>query len=129
VTLENEYFFRSILTTVVVNSTQSYVWTKITNPNFKNRKYYKLVITFCLWFWAITTIYFRSFKWCQLSLLSLPQPNKIDNFTILVETECLICWVYLYEKKICKTFSWEKADCKMLVKFSPEQSLSSPPDR
>jgi len=50
--------------------------------------YCKLVMTFCLWFCAITAIYFRYFRWHQLNLLllipslllSLPKPNKIYHF-------------------------------------------------
>ena len=57
--------------------------------------YCKLVINFCLWFCAITAVYFRSFRWCKLSLMSLicsillsfPKPNKI--YTILTETDLM----------------------------------------
>jgi len=61
----------------------------ISDPDYIGR-YCKLVMTFCLWFCAITAIYFRSFRWCQLNLpsllhsvlLSLPLPNK----TVLYNT-------------------------------------------
>jgi len=56
--------------------------------NFFQYSYCKLVMTFCLWFCVKTAVYFRSFRWHQLSLaslihgvlLSLPQPNKINHF-------------------------------------------------
>jgi len=65
-------------------------------------------MTFSFWFCAKTVVYFRSFRWHQLSLallihsvlLLLSQPNKIPFYTILtgtgravVESTFTIIWI------------------------------------
>jgi len=60
------------------------------------------MMTVCLWLCAITAVFFRSFRWFQLSLallihsilLSLSWPNKIDHFIQYWRRQK--CWVYLY---------------------------------
>ncbi len=75
--------------------------------------YCKLVMTESLWFSEISALYFSSSEWRQLCLallihrvlLSLPQPNKTDHFTMTYGDRETICWVYLYNiLKQCQLF-------------------------
>ncbi len=90
--------------------------------------YCKLVMAICFWFCAITAIYFRRYKWRQLSfalfihwvVLSLFQPNRTDRFTNVDRNRTIISWVFLYNS-VSKQFM--KKDCKfhlneIAVKYS-----------
>ncbi len=92
-------------------------------------------MTFCLWFSAITAIYFWSSQWRQLSLalfihnvlLSLPQPNKIDRFTITDGDRKTICSVYLYNiRKLPIWIKWGSALSENLTSGPPDSPWQVP---